>query len=105
MECIDKSPIINVGQTFVTKFGNIKLVQLTSNNSGIIKVSPIGGYDPIMRSTTDYKLEDFYNGLITVKTNFFTLAGGGAQFWVCGKVDDPEPVCPIPLITGIGRLK
>jgi len=93
MECLDKSPVVNVGQTFVTKFGNITLISVTDNGSGVIKVAPIDGSTPITRGTTDYTVESFYDGLITVKTNFFTLAGRGAHFWVCGYVDPGPTMC------------
>jgi len=92
MECIDKSPVINVGQTFVTKFGNVTLNAVYDNSSGKITVTP-NKYPSISRSTVDGKVEDFYEGLMTVKTNFFTLAGRGAHFWVCGFVEDKPIMC------------
>ena len=90
-ECVDKSPVVNQGRTFVTKFGNIKLNKVYDNSSGSITVTP-NGYPPITRSTVDSRLEDFY-GVMTVKTNFFTLAGMGAHFWVCGIFEDPPLTC------------
>lgn len=91
-ECLNKSPIVNVGQTFVTKFGNIRLISVYDNGSGKIGVKPIGLSEVIV-NTEDYVLESFYDGLITVKTNFFTLAGNGAHFWVCGWIEEGPPMC------------
>ena len=86
-ECVSKSPTIGVGQTFVTKFGNIRLIKLYDNSSGQIGIKP-NKWNEIVVNTVDWRVEDV--GPMTVVTNFFTLAGGGCQFWVCGP-DKPAP--------------
>ena len=90
-ECLDKSPIVNVGQTFVTKFGNVRLIKVYNSSSGQIGVKPIGLSETI-RDTVDGKVEEFEG--MTVKTNFFTIAGVGAHFYVCGPT---EPMIDINL--------
>jgi len=90
-ECLNKSPIVGVGQTFVTKFGNIRLIQLYDSGSGMIGIKP-NGWSEVYVSTADWRVEEV--GPMTVKTNFFTLAGGGCNFWVCGP--DVPAVTPTP---------
>ena len=86
-ECLKKSPMIGVGQSFVTKFGNIRLIKLYTNSSGQIGIKP-NKWSEIVVNTVDGRIEDV--GPMTVETNFFTLAGGGCNFWVCGP-DKPAP--------------
>jgi len=93
-ECLSKSPIVGVGQTFVTKFGNVRLIQLYDSGSGMIGIKP-NGWSEVMYSTVDWRVEDI--GPMTVMTNFFTLAGGGCNFYVCGP--DVPAVTPTPTPT------
>ena len=89
-ECLDKSPIVTVGQTFVTKFGNIRLIKVYDSGSGQIGVKPIGWTNEVIITTFDSRVETI--GPVTVKTNFFTLAGRGAHFWVCGEIEEIDPL-------------
>ena len=95
-ECLKKSPVVGVGQSFVTKFGDIRLIDLYDHNSGMIGVKP-NGWSEVVVHTVDGRVEDV--GPMTVKTNFFTLAGGGCHFYVCGPdvpVVTPTPIPPTP---------
>lgn len=95
-ECLSKSPIIGVGQTFVTKFGDVRLIKLYDHDSGMIGIKP-NGWSEVYVSTVDWRVEEV--GPMTVKTNFFTLAGGGCIFYVCGPdvpAVTPTPVPPTP---------
>lgn len=85
-ECLDKSPVVNVGQTFVTKYGNVRLIAVYDNGSGQIGVKPTGWTNEVIITTVDYRVETI--GPVTIETNFFTLAGRGAHFWVCGITED-----------------
>lgn len=89
-ECLDKSPVVNIGQTFVTKFGNVRLIAVYDSGSGQIGVKPVGWTNEVIFTTVDGRVETC--GPVTVETNFFTLAGKGAHFWVCRITED------IPLI-------
>ncbi|MCK5385638.1 MAG: hypothetical protein KAJ39_00505 [Gammaproteobacteria bacterium] len=89
-ECLNKSPMIAVGETFVTKFGDIRLISLYDNNSGMIGIKP-NGWTEVFVTTVDNRLETV--GDMQVTTNFYTLAGGGAHFWVCGITPDQPMKC------------
>ena len=95
-ECLKKSPIVGVGQSFVTKFGDIRLIELYDHDSGMIGIKP-NGWSEVWVHTVDWRVEDV--GPMTVQTNFFTLAGGGCIFYVCGPdvpVVTPTPIPPTP---------
>ena len=90
-ECMSKSPMIGIGQSFVTKWGNIRLIAVYDHNSGKIGIKP-NGKSEIVRSTEEGIVEDV--GYMTVETNFYTLAGGGCYFYVCGPdVTAPPVMC------------
>ena len=97
-ECLSKSPIIGVGQSFVTKFGDIRLIKLFDSGSGQIGIKP-NGWSEVVVTTVDWRVEDV--GPMTVETNFFTLAGGGCVFYVCG----PDEVAPPETCTQTFKLQ
>lgn len=97
-ECMDKSPMIGVGQSFVTKWGNIRLISVYTSGSGKIGITP-NGKSEIVISTVDWKVEDV--GYMSVETNFYTLAGNGCNFWVCG----PDEAAPPETCTHTFKLQ
>ena len=97
-ECMSKSPMIAIGQSFVTKWGNIRLINVYSNGSGRIGIKP-NGKSEIIISTVDWKVEDV--GYMSVETNFYTLAGSGCNFYVCG----PEEAAPPETCTHTFKLQ
>lgn len=95
-ECLDQSPVIRVGESFVTKWGNVRLISIYSSTSGLIGIKP-NSKSEIIISTIDNKVEDVT--YMTVKTNFFTIMDGGCSFWVCGP--DVPVVTPTPAPTPV----
>jgi len=86
-ECMSKSPMIGVGQSFVTKFGDIRLINVYDSSSGMIGIKP-NGWSEVVVHTVDWRVEDI--GPMSVETNFYTMGGRGCHFWVCGP-DEPAP--------------
>ena len=79
-------------------FGDIRLIKIYDSSSGMIGIKP-NGWSEVVIHTVDWRVEDV--GPMTVETNFYTLAGGGCNFYVCG----PDEVAPPETCTHTFKLQ